>query len=278
MFPYFRDSLYVSFKDKIEYVNLEDSNATACQQYAGRLSHLRSSPPGEKLGDEWDLQNLQRACIWRTFVQRRPDIPDDAIVHFSDMDELPPAVLLANLKHCALKDGYVTKTPLNLEHTEIRYNLRMAHLGCAFHSAHGAVQHGAITWKGRKGVPQQKYKNGRIITGGVHLTYYGSLVQVMCKTVNHAEGGGIAVICPNKASRCPWHNGWCRTTRQGFDRASSLARDQPMAVLAPSQAGTANPRALPKGPPPDGVLRKCSVPEVLIKNKHRYPDFYGDKN
>lgn len=266
-FPRFENTLFKLFRSRIEYVVMENGTSSPCKKYAQRLREVRASARLEK--DEWSLQNRQRECIWSEFLRRRPDIPGSAIVVFSDLDEVPTVDLLANLKFCELRSPFVEKDrPLNLVHKEVRYNLRSAVEGCQEKLEHASVQR-----KRHIKIPVLKYATGQPVEGGSHLTYFGSVGQVMHKLVNHAEGGGLPSFKTGgvKPDCHHWPNN-SQVFRQAaathFDDAARMLRDDPVWM---TESWRKVHHRLPRGKVPGD----CGLPRFLLDNAWRYPSFFG---
>merc|ERR1711862_571974 len=105
--------------------------------------------------------------------ERQPDIPDDALLVFSDLDEIPSAQALHMLRSCRLRSDI--KRPLVLSHHLMPYNLRV---GCKPSATKAMHQQGTVTTMGylrqQGGALFIKYntKNHPVVpSSGVHLTY-----------------------------------------------------------------------------------------------------------
>eukprot|EP00440_Ansanella_granifera_P049696 gb/GFBE01053854.1/.p1 GENE.gb/GFBE01053854.1/~~gb/GFBE01053854.1/.p1 ORF type:complete len:501 (+),score=99.04 gb/GFBE01053854.1/:1-1503(+) len=261
-YPAFRDTLFEPFKASIQHIIMEDAKSPSCKRYQQRLQELRAHT-GLREQNEWTLQNSQRQCIWEEFLKHHPEIPDDALVLFSDLDEFPSRDLVTALKFCELKQEKQWK-PLGLKHRFLNYNLRST-IGGKCEKPH---KQGSVNLKGQMDGVRLGYKNSREVPGGAHLSYYGSMPQIVYKGVNHAEGGGsISTVTQSDKVINP-----CQVTEANAVEMATLLRDDPRFVVRHWEH---HHELMPKGTPSPQELGLCGVPKFLRANAWRYPDFFG---
>eukprot|EP00435_Cladocopium_sp_Y103_P025465 s312_g6.t1 len=87
---------FQAFNDTVLYMDLEQ-----CDKYWLGINDVR-----EKHGQRrafWAIENRQRGCLWTMLERDRPNLTDDAIVIFTDLDEIPNGELMMAMKHCEWK-------------------------------------------------------------------------------------------------------------------------------------------------------------------------------
>ncbi|CAE8614365.1 unnamed protein product [Polarella glacialis] len=271
-FPAFEEAFFKPTEAsdlQLEYIVLDDSSQPACTKYQSRVQELRGRR-GPRQQDEWPLQNSQRSCIWQELIHRKPNLPDDAIVIFSDLDEIPQVELVAALKFCERLPIVLDKQPLNLMHHSVYYNLRTAITECKGAPSHAQGSVNLRRFISAADGPALGYPNSITVEGGVHLTYLGSTLQLMYKGINHAEGGGLlGMDIPGPKGE---QRRICGATEAEAAPLMRLVRDDPTWVARQWEHRHGE---LPKGPPSEADLARCSIPHFLRANPQRYHDFWG---
>lgn len=262
-YPAFKNTLFKPFRDHILHVVMEEAASPSCLAYKKRLAELRARR-GPRAQDEWPLQTAQRQCIWEEFLKRRPDTPEDAIILFSDLDEFPPRELVAALRTCELNSKHEWQ-PLHLKHKSIHYNLRSTvHGNCNQAHKQGSINLKSFMSSG----PRLGYPNSMVVDGGAHLSYYGSMPQIVYKGINHAEGGGmLSTVMANDEQILP-----CKVNEGHAVSMADQLRNDPRWVVRHWEH---RHEKLPAAAPTQNDLSSCGVPHFLQKNAWRYPDFFG---
>eukprot|EP00930_Biecheleria_cincta_P040942 TRINITY_DN28037_c0_g1_i1.p1 TRINITY_DN28037_c0_g1~~TRINITY_DN28037_c0_g1_i1.p1 ORF type:complete len:568 (+),score=93.57 TRINITY_DN28037_c0_g1_i1:114-1817(+) len=262
-YPAFQNSLFKPFQDRILHVIMEEAASPSCLAYKKRLAELRARR-GPRAQDEWPLQTAQRQCIWEELLKRRPDIPENAIILFSDLDEFPPRELVQALRTCELNTKHEWR-PLLLKHKSIHYNLRSTARG----NCNQVHKQGSINLKSfMSSGPRLGYPSSVVVEGGAHLSYYGSMPQILYKGINHAEGGGmLGTVMPNDEEIPP-----CKVNEGHAVSMADQLRDDPRWIVRHWER---RHEKLPPFAPTQKDLSLCGVPHFLRKNAWRYPDFFG---
>jgi len=254
---------FKAFRDTVMYLDLEE-----CEEYLHHINKTR-----EKHGhhhDLWDIQNSQRGCLWKMLQRDRPNLTDDTIVIFSDLDEIPNGEMMMAMKHCEWK----AQTPkIQFKQRMVQYNLRQVLSSPAGCFPKTAWLQGALLRLGW--VRETVQKNKRIPLrfaspiatmdgGAMHLSYFGHAFALMTKGLQHGEGG--ALLLPT------WFKP-CDPTDQDILELLSIFRNDPVRIVR-SWENKSNP--LPKARPTLKDLQKCEVPWALQSNPRRYAAFWGE--
>lgn len=254
---------FKAFRDTVMYLDLEE-----CEEYLHHINKTR-----EKHGhhhDLWDIQNSQRGCLWKMLQRDRPNLTDDTIVIFSDLDEIPNGEMMMAMKHCEWK----AQTPkIQFKQRMLQYNLRQVLSSPAGCFPKTAWLQGALLRLGW--VRETVQKNKRIPLrfaspiatmdgGAMHLSYFGHAFALMTKGLQHGEGG--ALLLPT------WFKP-CDPTDQDILELLSIFRNDPVRIVR-SWENKSNP--LPKARPTLKDLQKCEVPWALQSNPRRYAAFWGE--
>jgi len=319
-FPAFASTLFKQFvtSGSVEHVVVDEGIAPACMQRQRLLRNardrrVRQSAQNAEQGllqqnegeqaFELELQGLQRTCLWQEYAARHPELPGDAIVIFSDVDVFPAVDFVTALKYCELRPAVLESTPINLESNSVAFNLRTARsTGCGKHD----WQQGSISLLSNipAGGPALHYANGVAVQGGgVHLSTFGSLTQVMYHSISHTTSGeglpGVQALTQALSRTLPPSGGnalvrlgngvvngvdaasskaavdgteslgACRTMRNDGEWLAARLADDPQWVWQGPSA------PLPAGPPDFTELARCGIPRFLQLNPCRYPSFFG---
>ncbi|CAJ1350732.1 unnamed protein product [Effrenium voratum] len=175
---------FKDFLPQVEHILLDN-----CSKYSREIEKLRQekSSKRKKGGTMFSAEGIQRLCVLKTLIQRRPTVPDDALVIFSDLDEVPSAKAIQMLRVCqpraAAKEG-----PWIQMHYPMPYNLRV---GCKRKTKSQMHFQGVFATMGflrRKKSLALRYnirKNLIVPNAGIHLTYVGSRADVDYKLLHH---------------------------------------------------------------------------------------------
>ncbi|CAJ1383008.1 unnamed protein product, partial [Effrenium voratum] len=175
---------FKDFLPQVEHILLDN-----CSKYSREIEKLRQekSTKRKKGGTMFSAEGIQRLCVLKTLIQRRPTVPDDALVIFSDLDEVPSAKAIQMLRVCqpraAAKEG-----PWIQMHYPMPYNLRV---GCKRKTKSQMHFQGVFATMGflrRKKSLALRYnirKNLIVPNAGIHLTYVGSRADVDYKLLHH---------------------------------------------------------------------------------------------
>jgi len=256
-----------NFLPQIEHILLDN-----CTKYSVAIGKMRKETrKGKKKGGTmFSAEGIQRTCVLKTLIQRRTDIPDDALLIFSDLDEVPSAKAIQMLRECqtkpAAKDG-----PWVQAHYPMPYNLRV---GCKTRKRTELHYQGVFTTMGflrRKRSLSLRYnirQNLIVPSAGIHLTYVGSRADVDYKLLHHGESGQVLAT---KATATGKRLNFCQIDEKMLASMEQLLRDNPVSVARAWERGKSS--VLRKEPV--GELSKCQVPWALLKHPERYPHFWG---
>jgi len=258
---------FKSFLPQIEHINLDN-----CSNYLRQVTKLRgeTNKKKKKGGKMFSAEGVQRICVLKEVVKRRPDIPEDALLIFSDLDEVPSAKAIQMLRVCRTrkeaKDG-----PWLQGHHPMPYSLRV---GC---KKPGLVQlhyQGVFTTMGylrRKknlALRYNKAKNLVVPHSGIHLTYVGSKADVDYKLLHHGESGQVSAT--KATAKDKKRMNFCEIDATKMEAMEALMRDNPVSV---ARAWERKSSVLK--PSPAGDLTQCQVPWALMAHPERYPDLWG---
>ncbi|CAJ1432844.1 unnamed protein product [Effrenium voratum] len=257
---------FKDFLPQVEHILLDN-----CSKYSREIEKLRQekSTKRKKGGTMFSAEGIQRLCVLKTLIQRRPTVPDDALVIFSDLDEVPSAKAIQMLRVCqpraAAKEG-----PWIQMHYPMPYNLRV---GCKRKTKSQMHFQGVFATMGflrRKKSLALRYnirKNLIVPNAGIHLTYVGSRADVDYKLLHHGESGQILAT---KATATGKRLKFCEIDETRLAQMEQLLRDNPVSV---ARAWERKSSLLKKAP--YGDLGACQVPWALLSHPERYPDFWG---
>lgn len=219
----------------------------------------------------FSAEGIQRICVLKTLIERRPEIPDDALVIFSDLDEVPSAKAIQMLRVCkslpAAKEG-----PWIQEHYPMPYNLRVgckAKRGTQLHMQGVFVTMGFLRRKKTLALRYNVRQNRIVPKAGIHLTYAGSRADVDYKLLHHGESGQILAM---KATPKGKRLNFCKVDQKTVLDMEQLLRDNPVSV---ARAWESKSSILHKETQSPSELAKCQVPWALLTHPERYPDFWG---
>lgn len=270
---------FKAFLPSVLYLDLDQ-----CSFYRAAVEEFRRLPASRRPQNVFGLQTAHRSCIWTQLTVKRPELPDDTQVIFTDLDEIPHGAAIQSLKHCEWAPTHRVESPtiVQFHFFPVSHNLRSLRNKCP---ADDWVQGVLVTMKRvRQRVRDQKtmakentiylrYGSVRHMgRAGVHLQATSNLAQITYKGLQHGEGGGIPTPVTGSGAR-----GFClATTPEGVEAAQKVLQDDPSYFLKPvGKAPRSSNSRLPDKPPPPEVLERCRLPWVLIANPQRYPFFYG---
>eukprot|EP00439_Symbiodinium_sp_Y106_P009368 s3528_g1.t1 len=176
------------FLPQVEHILLDN-----CTKYSSAISKMRreTNKGKKKGGTMFSAESIQRICVLKTLIQRRPEIPDDALLIFSDLDEVPSAQAIQMLRLCKTKSS-AKDGPWIQAHYPLPYNLRV---GCKARKKTELHYQGVFTTMGflrrKKGLALRYNMKRNLIVprAGIHLTYVGSRADVDYKLLHHGESG-----------------------------------------------------------------------------------------
>jgi len=256
---------FQEFLPRIVYLDLD-----TCVEYKHHVDKYRNKSKSKRTAAIWTIQASQRQCVWKLLFEKLPDVQPDALVIFTDLDEIPRAEAMIAVKHCELE----RKIPedrriINLRLAALPFNLRVK-------TCNEVWKQGIIVEmkeaRLRKFVPirSRDQKNWVLKRAGVHLTYAGSLGQVNYKMLQHGESGSFLMPIAGYEKS----GSYCLAAAS-HERLAAMERflhDDPAFVVQHWQHHCS---PLPRGPPDPAKLDDCLVPWVLRENPERYPAFMG---
>eukprot|EP00435_Cladocopium_sp_Y103_P073125 s1385_g42.t1 len=217
---------FKDFLPQIEHVILDN-----CSKYSREVEKMRQENSKRKRrgGTMFSAEGIQRICVLKTLIERRPEIPDDALVIFSDLDEVPSAKAIQMLRVCkslpAAKEG-----PWIQEHYPLPYNLRVgckAKRGSQLHMQGVFVTMGFLRRKKTLALRYNVRQNRIVPKAGIHLTYAGSRADVDYKLLHHGESGQILAM---KATAKGQRLNFCKVDQKTVLDMEQLLRDNPVSV------------------------------------------------
>jgi len=171
------------FQSKLIYLNVD-----LCQHYANVVAkHRRGSVSN---GVVWDIQDAMRQCAAELLLPRLHTLSDDALVVLSDLDEIPSAQSVANMKYCQPHSniqGYRAVmeywTWFNVYSGCLREPGRpgASFPPICFTTLASVRSKGELLFRHCNHFPQ--------VTGGTHIQQYGSQLDLDYKQLSSAEGG-----------------------------------------------------------------------------------------
>jgi len=255
------------FLPQVEHILLDN-----CTKYSSAISKMRreTNKGKKKGGTMFSAESIQRICVLKTLIQRRPEIPDDALLIFSDLDEVPSAQAIQMLRLCKTKSS-AKDGPWIQAHYPLPYNLRV---GCKARKKTELHYQGVFTTMGflrrKKGLALRYNMKRNLIVprAGIHLTYVGSRADVDYKLLHHGESGQVLAT---KATATGKRLNFCEIDEKTLASMEQLLRDNPVSVARAWERGKSS--VLRKEPA--GELSKCQVPWALLTHPERYPHFWG---
>lgn len=249
----------------VEHVVLDD-----CAEYSAKVAKMRGLRPAKrgKGGQMWSAEGEQRQCVFDTLLARRPDLPDDAVVVFTDLDEIPSARTLQLLRSCHWRRD--ARPPFALASFPLPFSLRT---GCKRRRKakdmwlQGTVATmGYLRQKRRLYIRYSLRDHGVLPNAGVHLTSVGSRAHVDYKLLHHGEAGQILPLLTDPKQKVLT----CEVDEVALRKLEALVRDDPVAVVRSWEH-----KSRPMKAAPSGNLEDCNVPWALLQNPERYPHFWG---
>ena len=186
------------FLDKLVILDPDEE----CEPYMNFVGAKRSRFSDPKLckQDDWDIQISLRDCVWPLLKKKidRPEspLPDDAMIMFGDLDEIPAAPIVKHIRHCVpAGNKYNEPFWIRLSHRCIhRPTLDFQEIGTGHAGWNVWVQ--SISYPRQQGKlafrDDEQHKSGSrripMLYGGFHLQNLGSLAHYVYRGITHAEG------------------------------------------------------------------------------------------
>lgn len=254
---------FTAFLPRILHVRTDE-----CPKY---LKEAQKVQKDEKRGQKgvWNLQGIQRSCAVDALAAYRSDLPDDALVILSDLDELPKGATMNVLKQCEIQP--TARFPLFFKLKVVPFNLRT---GCP--ASRELYNKGTVSYwkKFRKGKTSVWPLGGtdNIPSGGVHLSSMGNLGQVSYKLLNHGESAQIAsLVVPHDLDIKT-----CSVTNTSVVQLlQQELNEKPISVLRHWEKDK-NAKKKPLGPADPAKLVGCDLPWPLLTSPQRYPFLWGN--
>lgn len=250
---------------QVEHIVLDD-----CRAYLSQVMKMRRLSPQKRGsgGQMYSAEGAQRQCVFATLMARRPDLPDDAVVVFTDLDEIPSAKTLRLLRSCRWHSG--VRLPIALAHYPMPFSLRV---GCKRKRRPNEMWHqGAVATMGylrKKKMLHIRYnrRDHLVVHGaGVHMTSMGTRAHVDYKLLHHGEAGQILPLLVAHRRKVKT----CEVNDTTLQRLEAQVRDDPASVIRSWEH-----RSKPlKAAAPEG-LEACNVPSALLESPERYPHLWG---
>lgn len=264
------------FLPRIVYLDIDQ-----CEAYQVKLNQTRDIQAPLRPDNMWDVQTAQRNCVWQLLLKTRPDITNETLTIFTDLDEIPRGETISLIKHCELAPaGPHIKDPriMQLRMVRLQYSLRsLSQRDLTTPWDQGVVlTMGEIRNRIRTARPGQlavflKYGKVRtVLRGGAHLSYMGSLPQVNYKLLQHGEGGGV--LLPPITAYGPSAGFCAMASTDKVAEMQMFLQDDPTYVV---RYFAKRCRPLPAAQPRREDLDRCMVPWALRENPGRYPFFWG---
>eukprot|EP00927_Polykrikos_kofoidii_P066402 TRINITY_DN62000_c0_g1_i1.p1 TRINITY_DN62000_c0_g1~~TRINITY_DN62000_c0_g1_i1.p1 ORF type:complete len:575 (+),score=48.07 TRINITY_DN62000_c0_g1_i1:123-1847(+) len=259
------------FQDKILYIDLDE-----CKSYLDAVARFRSIPDEKRPRVEFNVQDNQRGCIWKLLQKYRPDLPDETLLIFGDLDVIPYRGAMHAVARCELaKHQSVEDWVVQLNTMTVSFTLHRAS-GCAREKRKADWLQTAVVSMARArktGVVFLAYGGLTpvIQRGGVHLTSTGCWGHIFYKGLQHGEGGGGRELYRNYGERL---NTCAVATIPGA--ASAVIRfsyfDAKYFWRNWDQKCQTGNLTLPSRED----MEHCRVPWILQRARDRYPCWWGD--
>lgn len=212
------------FLDKLVILDPDED----CESYVNAVLARRSKFSDPKMcnQNDWHIQNSLRDCVWPVLKEKidRPEspLPNDAMIMFSDLDEIPAAPIVKHIRHC-VPFGNKYNVPF-----WIRLSHRCVHRPTLDFQEIGTGQAGWNVWVQPIIYPRQhgklafredgQHKNGArripMLYGGFHLQGPGSLAHYIYREFSHAEGPLSVVGVGGTEGAFAVENGFCGVTKE----------------------------------------------------------------
>jgi hypothetical protein len=271
------------WQDKLLLVDVDE-----CPEYATAV-HKYQNMGDKRPQTIWEVQDSHRACIWKAVEQAKGDqIPDHALIIFSDADEIPGRQAVRHLKHCEIQEK---AWPIKMESQSIvvgNFRTLTTDSNVCFgpSSSKKKAPRNTIQFPiylaehvrkvgrmDRHGTLKEMYPTGgnpTFLKGGIHITYAGGLPALDYKTMNHAEGGAMLSWIDSSSP-----DSVCSFTEEDYCRRLQVFQEQPVRAIRTWE--THNPTSPLQLLSDDDRARFCGVPWVYIQNRERYKVLWGEE-
>lgn len=200
--------------------------------------------------------------------KERPDLPDHAMIIFSDLDEIPNGEMMLAMKHCEWKEPH---DKIQFSQRIVTWNLRQVANAPPRCLPQAQTHHGGLInwtwardWTRNGNFVSLRMGNAALVEAGTtHLSYFGSPPALMLKGLQHGEGGGVNL---------PKAYEVCNRSVTDIQELVTTLRDNPISIVRAWEHKSA---PLPKETPSLKRLQNCGVPWALLENQERYSDFWG---
>ncbi|CAK9004163.1 unnamed protein product [Durusdinium trenchii] len=271
---------FQAFENTTLYLDME-----RCSNYLKAINETRAQHGQKQVF--WAIETRQRQCLWSLLELDQPHLPDETLIIFTDMDEIPNGELMLAMKYCEWKN---MQSKFQFSQRALSFNLRqVATAPRQCFPKHSWRQGSLITFKWARDMLKRnqsiplrlpaKLGPAPVIQGGaLHMGYFGSAAALMFKGLQHGEGGNLML---------PTSFDICQATKQDILQLLGTYRDDPIRIVTrhrwrnrwrtadQARAWEQKSNPLPKARPSLKSLQNCGVPWALQENPERYAAFWG---
>ncbi|CAK9028088.1 unnamed protein product [Durusdinium trenchii] len=237
-----------------------------CERFRAAIDKTRAEHGRSQAQSLWAIQNTQRQCLWQLLQSERPNLTNETLVIFSDLDEIPNGEQMLAMKHCEWK---TEAKCFQLQQHVVTFNLRQVGTAAAGCFPQSPWKQGLLLQLGwaraHVSIPL-RLKVAPLLKGGAtHLSHFGSAPELLLKGLQHGEGGGLFLKFQKNRTACT-------ATDQDIDQLLTTFRDDPISIV---RSWEKKSHPLPKAKPNKATLEKCGIPWALRENPQRYVSFWG---
>jgi hypothetical protein len=282
------DERFDPFRGKIRYYDID-----TCDAYMKLVQMGRKNDTAQTAGkDVFDIQNQLRACRYSLTKSFLDELPDDALIIFTDLDWLPSSPLLHHIKRCEPSRHYGMANPFNLilgfdevQSLQTSCKENRVTVPFALHSIQRIRQIKALpgrTGNIDKDLDRDKRRDYTIpfFYGGVHFMDIGNLAEVIYRDLTHAEVAGFRekLLLDNLP--------YCNVTDIFLEERQLRLSVYPQHVNWRLYSGRKEPNwnqvdyNVPGEPTAEHLesLRRCHIPWIFLNHRGSFPFLWGHGN
>lgn len=260
-------------KERFERFPIVLGSVDDCQPYLDDVLVARYMN-ADRPSTIWDVQSKHRACLSKWVLEQTSDKkewPDDTLVLYSDLDEIPNGEVAYHLSMCEIRQE---AWPLRILTTSVGSSAR--HLTTVPEFKQNVAMNvqllgdsreaGMIRLRSVHDKYQAAGKKSTEMAGGAHLSSWGTQVHRDYKPINHGEGGQLSNtgVKDDIDIAHMTETDWC-------NRAEALQWLKAAVIEAEYDPAKHKVGSLPS----KCLMYKAGIPWIIIENPQRYPSFMG---
>ncbi|CAK9004166.1 unnamed protein product [Durusdinium trenchii] len=105
---------FQAFENTTLYLDME-----RCSNYLKAINETRAQHGQKQVF--WAIETRQRQCLWSLLELDQPHLPDETLIIFTDMDEIPNGELMLAMKYCEWKN---MQSKFQFSQRALSFNLR----------------------------------------------------------------------------------------------------------------------------------------------------------